>query len=161
MAEAEDAQLVDKSQVAIPLPAEQTAPQPEKKMNETNETKQSTDDEMKRMQFDNTVANCLNAHKEKGGIAFDILKAVISNKLDTVVNGKNFSELVNACYALADTFKLEMDARWTRAVAEISHEIYGNTTTTNDESTQAVQPPKDASSSVASEPIVAGPETIN
>lgn len=161
IASAEDAELVDKSEGVAILAEEKEVAVPqetEKVAVPVQETTQT--DEVNQARFKDAINECLNKHKEKGGMAFDILKAVTTNKMDSIVQGKNFSELVTACFSLADVFKLEMDTRWTRDVAEISRSIFGPT-----ESQSPVEEPAPVETAEAPtttpEVTVTGSETIN
>lgn len=164
MEAAEDAELVDKS--AIPPKTSPVESAPTEEPPETN-TDVPSDEATRNAYFNDAVNQCLNKHKEKGGMAFDILKSLVSNKMDTIIHENDFSKLVAACFSLADVFKLEMDTRWTRDVADISRAIYGEPETAppadvpQTETPKALETPVEEPATATLEPTITGTETIN
>lgn len=79
------------------------------------------------------LSELLKKHQEKGSLAFELLKSVISQKLDTVAHESiKFDKIVTGVYSLADAFKNEMDQRWSNEVAEVSGKIYGKVEDTSE-----------------------------
>ena len=164
MATAEDAELIDKSAIPPKTSPPESAPEPSE---EQPATDVPSEEAMKNAYFNDAVNQCLNKHKEKGGMAFDILKSLVSNKMDTIIHENDFTKLVAACFSLADVFKLEMDTRWTRDVSDISRTIYGEPETVpavaipEADTSKAPETPTEEPAVQTPETTVAGTETIN
>ena len=62
----------------------------------------------------------LKQHQEKASLAFELLKAVMSQKTETILAGTAFKLLVKNVYALTDAFKQEIDDRYTTEVQALS-----------------------------------------
>lgn len=97
-------------------------PQPVKEAEATKVMEISKEEILNRL-----LNDLLNKHKEKGSMAFEILKNAVSQKMDSIIAGTNFKNFVNNCFTLADDFKEEMDKRWTTDFVETSDKFNGKT----------------------------------
>ena len=65
----------------------------------------------------------LKQHQEKASLAFELLKSIMSQKTETVLAGTAFNLLIKNVYRLTDTFKQEVDDRWTKEVTELTQSV--------------------------------------
>ncbi|MDF2435383.1 MAG: hypothetical protein JWP44_5014 [Mucilaginibacter sp.] len=79
----------------------------------------------KKQFYDNTMNELLTQHKEKGSLAFEILKSVLNQNHTELMRGEDFEQIVKNAYNLADVFKQEMDFRWKSDVDHVTAAIYG------------------------------------
>jgi hypothetical protein len=115
-----DGEIVDKSTVSEAVKQELAA------VTQTNE--ESLDSKTARLDKANEVV--LNSHKEKANIAFELLKASLTQKSVELssMRDNDMDTLVSQSMNLANKFKAAVDARYTTELDALTKSIFGSPT---------------------------------
>lgn len=130
---ATDAEVVSiktgKSIATLPLDKPNTQPDLEAKEQAELQAKIKAEEavqDAKRVEaLQQSLDSLLKVHQEKASLAFELLKSVVHQKSETIIQGTIFNKLVKNIFTLADTFKQEVDERWTADVQATTNRIKG------------------------------------
>lgn len=73
--------------------------------------------------YEMAINNLKTKHQEKGTLAFELLKALITSKAPLQYDMSLLSALNNTAFTLADIFKSEMDSRWNNDISEVTNKF--------------------------------------
>lgn len=79
-----------------------------------------------------TIDQLTKQHTEKGTLAFEFLKSLVSGKAPLAYDDVLLEQLTVTAFKLSDLFKHEMDVRWATAMTEVSNKF--STTSTAEKS---------------------------